>query len=266
VFRFDPLAGVEPPAGAAAGSFAGIAGLLHLHGRGNALPINFVHPREPKPPADPNRRMLTWAGIAAGILVLLGGATGYALVASKQKEVDALLKQQAEFDAELSKLDMDRRRIAAVDQWQKSSIVWLDELYNLTSRFPDVNRVRLTELIAQPLPLPPPQPGRSIDPDKPVAEVKLKGVTTDDNALSALGRELVRDVARVAPPTKKGNNTGGRRQARVEWGYTYQLAQQDKDQITSRKALTVSPPARGRNRGGPDLGGFPDMFNLGGQP
>src|SRR5205085_8447236 len=130
-------------------------------------------------------------------------------------------------DTQLTQLDADERRIAAVDQWQKSEIVWLDEIYNLTARFPDVNRVRLTELIAEPIPLPPPQPGRPVDADKPVALVKLKGMTTDDNSLSALMRELVKDVARVIPTSRKGTNTGGgRRQSNVEWGATYQVAHQ----------------------------------------
>jgi hypothetical protein len=269
VFRFDPLGGAEPPSGAKAGSFAGVAGLLHLYGRGKELPINFVRPREPKPPADPNRRLFAWAGIAAGVLLLVGGTAGYALVAGKQKGLDQLLDQNRTLDAQLGQLDADERRIAAVDQWQKSEIVWLDEIYNLTARFPDVNRVRLTELVAEPIPQQPPQPGRpQVDPDKPVALVKLKGVTTDDNSLTALMRELVKDVARVIPTMRKGTNTGGRRQSNVEWSATYQLAHQSPEQFTRK--FTASVPERNRNRnrgrGGQDAGDAADFFLNGGLP
>jgi hypothetical protein len=267
VFRFDPLAGLEPPAGSTAGSFAGLAGLVYLYGRGKELPINFVKPREPKPPADPNRKLLTYAAVAAVLLLLVGGVGGYSLVAAKQKEVDRLVRAQGELDADLTKLDTDERRIAAVDQWQKSEIIWLDELYDLTARFPDVNRLRVTELQAEPIPLPAPTPGRPMDPDKAVAAVKLKGVTTDDASLNTLTRELVRDVYRVIPTARKGNNTGGgRRQSRVEWGLTYQLAHQVPD--TSSRKFTATPPERGRGgrgRGG-DVNDFPDAFNLGGAP
>ena len=61
VHRFDPLAGLEPPPGATAGSFTGAAGMFHLYGRSRVLPVNFVKPREPKPPRDPNRRVYALA-------------------------------------------------------------------------------------------------------------------------------------------------------------------------------------------------------------
>ncbi|HEY1377426.1 MAG TPA: pilus assembly protein PilM, partial [Gemmataceae bacterium] len=209
VFRFDPLAGVEAPAGAAAGSFAGAAGLIHLSGRGGRLPINFVRPREPKPPVDPNRRLLTWAAVAAGVLILAGGGFGYSLVAAKDRELARLNQEKSDQDDILLKLDQDERRIAAVDQWLKSEIVWADEVYDLTARFPDVNRLRLTEFTAEPVPQPPPQPGRPADPNKPVARVKLKGLSTeDDRNLSTLMRELVKDAARVDAKQVGPNATG----------------------------------------------------------
>ncbi|HEX4591630.1 MAG TPA: hypothetical protein VH120_16960, partial [Gemmataceae bacterium] len=91
------------------------------------------------------------------------------------------------------------------------------------------------------------------------------GVTTDDNSLPAFTRELVKDVSRVMPTGKKGNNAGGgRRQSRVEWSLSYQIAKQDHDQITARKAFTATPPERGRNRGRQDVGGMVDNFLNGG--
>jgi hypothetical protein len=181
--------------------------------------------------------------------------------------VDRLLAEQRDLDGDLARYDIDERRIAAVDQWLKSEIVWLDELYDLTARFPDVNRLRVTSLQAEPVPLPPPTPGRPMDPDKAVAAVKLKGVTTDDASLNTLTRELVRDVYRVIPTERKGNNTGGgRRQSRVEWGLTYQLVHVVPD--ASTRKFTATPPERnerGRGRGA-GVGDFPDLFNLGGPP
>jgi Tfp pilus assembly PilM family ATPase len=267
VFRFDPLAGEQAPAGATAGSFAGVAGLLHLYGRGKGLPINFIKPREPKPPADPNRRLLTWAGIAAGLLLLIGGVIGYVTVAAKQREVDRLGKQLKGLDDDLVMLDQDERRIAAVDQWQKSEIVWLEEIYNLTARWPDVAKLRLSELSAEPLQLPPSQPGRPIDASKPVAIVKLRGLSTDDGPLSTLMRELVKDAARVNAKQISPNTTGtSRRQFAQQWSTSYQLAHD----TPNRKPFVAQAPDRGRNRnrgrGGPDVGDAVDFFLNGGVP
>jgi hypothetical protein len=267
VFRFDPLAGGHPPAGSAAGSFAGAAGLLHLYGKTKTLPINFVRPREPKPPVDPNRRVMAWAGAAGAALVLIAGLIGYGMVAARQKEVDRLAQQKTELDEALVKLDLDERRIAAVDQWQKSEIVWLEELYNLTARFPDITKLRVTEMKGEPINLPPAQPGRQADPDKPVARVKLKGLSTPDGPLSTLMAELYTETARVDQQARKGINTGaGRRQFSQEWTIGYQLAHLG----PNHKNFVANPPerSRGRNRGRGDAdgAGFPDFFNVGAQP
>jgi hypothetical protein len=54
VHTFDPFAGSEagqlPPGNR--GLFAGPMGLLY-HRSSGSLPVNFVSPRQPKPPADP---------------------------------------------------------------------------------------------------------------------------------------------------------------------------------------------------------------------
>jgi Tfp pilus assembly PilM family ATPase len=263
VFRFDPLGGQAPPVGSTVGSFAGAAGLLHLYGRSKELPINFVKPREPKPPADPSRKLLAWAGGIAAALVLALGVVGYSLVAAKQKEVDRLQGTIRTLDESLSKVDQDERRIAAMDQWLKSEIVWPDELYDLTDRFPDITRLRLTEMNAEALQLPPAQPGVKLrDDTKPVARVKLKGLSSNDDPPSALVRQLVKDapfVARVDPKDTRPNTTGNRRQFAIQWSTAYYLAHRPKDQYVRK--LTVAAPERNRNRGGGgELGGFPQFF------
>src|SRR5262249_52447193 len=72
VHTFAPFAGGEVgqlPAGNR-GPFAGPMGLLYLKAAGE-LPINWVSPRQPKPPADPNfAKMRFW--LVAGIAVLVG--------------------------------------------------------------------------------------------------------------------------------------------------------------------------------------------------
>jgi hypothetical protein len=276
VFRFDPLAGEQPPAGATVGSFAGVAGLLHLYGKGKGLPINFVKPREPKPPADPNRRLLVYAGAAAAILILLVGGYGVTKLSQLDREITAKAKEKEELDKDLqAKYDSDERRLAAVDQWLKSEVVWLDEIYNLTARFPDISKVKLTELQGEPNALPPPQPGRpAADTEgKPIATVKLKGVTTDDNSVSRLMAELVKDVARAGPVSRRTSSSGGRRQSNVEWSETYQLAHQSPEQYSARKPFSATAPPRAgnrTNRGGrgsmPDMTEMMDLFLGGGLP
>jgi hypothetical protein len=267
VFRFDPLAGEQAPAGSTAGSFAGVSGLAYVYGRGKGLPINFVKPREPKPPADPNRRVLTLAAVAAGVFLLVGGIAGYVTVAAKSSEVERLVKEKDNLDKQLKAVEQDEARIAAVDQWQKSEIVWLDEIYNLTARFPEVKDLRLTEFSAEPLTLPPSQPGKPVDASKPVANIKLKGLCTDDGPLSTLMRELYKDAPRVSPKQVAPNTTGtSRRDFARQWSTSYQLSHD----TTNKKPFVAPTPERGRSRnrgrGGLDLDNLMEQFQLGGAP
>jgi hypothetical protein len=267
VFRFDPLAGLEAPAGAAPGSFAGAAGLLHLRGRGRELPINFVKPREPKPPRDPNRRVLVLAASAVGLLALAAAGFGYTRVAAKDREIAQLQADKNDLDDALLKLDQDERRINAVDYWLKSEVVWLDELYDLTARFPDINKLRLTELAADPLPVPAPAPGAREQPARPAARIKLKGLgTEDDKPLSTLMRELVKDTNRVDPKKVSPNTTGtGRGQFRQQWSTMYDVTHQPPEKHSRKFTATPPPRTTRRDRQWPGGGEFGD-FGPGVQP
>ena len=48
----------DQPAPDKRGGFVGLVGLLYLRGSRAGLPVNFVHPKQPRPPQDPNRRKL----------------------------------------------------------------------------------------------------------------------------------------------------------------------------------------------------------------
>ena len=71
---FDPFIAVELPevAPIARGCFTGAVGLLYAKASRAGLPINFVQPRQPKPPVD-NKRQLVLAGLLAFVAVVGGG-------------------------------------------------------------------------------------------------------------------------------------------------------------------------------------------------
>jgi hypothetical protein len=256
VHRFDPLGGLGPPAGAAPGSFAGAAGLLHLQGRGRGLPVNFVKPREPKPPRDPNRRLYTLAACAAAVLVLAVGGWGYSKVAAKDKKLRELVDERADLDQQLIVLGQDETRLKELDKWTGSDIPWLDELYNLTARFPDINKLRLTKFMVQP------HSGGA--KDKHVALVKLEGLQTNEaNLLMRLQTAMVEDgFLNVQAPEVKPNQSGqDRLRFPRQWSMNYEVAKRPPAKYDIK--FTAIPPPRNR-RDRPPGGDFGDL-GLGGE-
>ena len=199
IHPFDPFAGSESPELPAAhrGTFAGAAGLLYARASTAGLPINLVSPRQPKPPASSGYRLVRLAVVAAVVLFLGLAALGRILHADYQREVDAVESQEREVDAKLAATRAQAKRLKALDDWD--SLPYLDELYDLTVRIPDVNQLRVTQATAETL--------TRTEKSRYAAKVTLKG------KLLAGRRPLNEFITRLrqdpyytpGPPTVKGD-------------------------------------------------------------
>jgi Tfp pilus assembly PilM family ATPase len=144
---FDPFgAGIDLPevAPVARGAFAGAVGLLHAKSQRGGLPINFIHPREPRPPAN-NRRQYALVGLL--VFVIFFGGGGYLCAKMKEWQNNEREVVQAELDktdGDLNKILVENKRYNDIDKWE--TVVPLDELYDLEDRIPDVNKMRLKNI------------------------------------------------------------------------------------------------------------------------
>jgi Tfp pilus assembly PilM family ATPase len=221
VHPMDPFAGVQRPEIPATdrGGFVSAVGLLSAYAQRAELPINFAQPKKPKPPRNVNKTRLVAAASVAAVLLL--GAVGYCsmLLAEKQQEVEYASLHKTQLDRELTVLEEDWNRIAALDDWNQGGIVWLDEIYDLTSRFPDTETIRLTSLAGAPLahstqtkrvgkPVPGTKPSDE-DQNKNVAKLTLNGITTEDpKAVKDLQARFVEDGHYMVEPKFTARNTG----------------------------------------------------------
>jgi Tfp pilus assembly PilM family ATPase len=147
----DPFAGGEglalPPA--QRGGFAGAVGLLYARAAG-ALPINFVQPRQPRQQTDPVKQRLVLAAVALVVLyALLGAASVLYLKPSYELQQNELVGQKESVEAQLARFKDEAKRYRDLDGWD--SPVWLDEVYNLAARIPDVNALRISEITVEPI-------------------------------------------------------------------------------------------------------------------
>jgi Tfp pilus assembly PilM family ATPase len=208
VHPLDPFAGIEQPGLPAdnRGLWTGAVGLLHARSQGKDLPINFVTPREPKPVTSPNRnRILIGAAAAVAVLVGLVGF-GIAEMSRRDDEIGRLTQEKADVDAELFKLDEDVKRVKALEEWQQGDVVWLDELYDLTHRFPDLTKVRATKLLFSET-----ANRTAKDKDKYAAKISVTGIGKDWPSMSRLATEVLQDghyrVPESLSPTRNPSRT-----------------------------------------------------------
>jgi hypothetical protein len=151
VHTFDPFAGAETldlPVGQR-GGFAGAMGILFARAEGD-LPINFVSPREPKPPQNFNYRLARLA-VVAGVALFIGLIVlGQVIHASYTSEIEAKREARALVEEELAREQINLKRLKTIDDWELPVI--LDELYDLTARIPDPNTLRIKSISIDPLP------------------------------------------------------------------------------------------------------------------
>jgi hypothetical protein len=240
------------------GRFAGSVGLLQALAARGSLPIDFTKPREPKVAANPqHRRAALAAGLIAALLVA-GIAFGYTTLAGKSREMENLVLQKAQLDQQLTSLREDEKRAKAVADWVNTEVVWLDELYDLADRVPDINAIHITGITADPLP---PNPN-----EKHVARMTLQGVMTyEPKAVNTLMDRLVGDGYYQVDPKDVGRNTGPDR-TKFAQQFTAKVAILPRPPDKYVRRLPPPPPRRPEAApAGNDLFDLQGMFG-GGRP
>jgi Tfp pilus assembly PilM family ATPase len=147
----DPLAGTSigrevtgELADGSSGRFAALLGALWDEAEAVPPAIDFLHPRRPPPPVR-SKRPLVLGAIAAGLLLLLGGALliRIMVLSSQIKKV----QPQADKSELLAKQITERQKeLEPYEDWQASDINWLRELATVAGKLPDPDQMILTQL------------------------------------------------------------------------------------------------------------------------
>jgi hypothetical protein len=149
VYAFDPLDGLasaDPVPGPLHGRFAGPVGLLAQRARTSTLPINFAAPRQPKSAPDKARSRVLIGALALCLIFAMAVAFAFLTLDAANRRVANLTADKMALDAELSRMELDGKRLAAVDEFTSQEANVLDELYDYTDRVPDVRKATVTEL------------------------------------------------------------------------------------------------------------------------
>lgn len=258
VQAFDPLAGVDHhTAPEARGHFAALAGLIQLKAKNAPLPIDFVSPRQAVNRDAAKRRMFSTVAAVAALLIIGGLGFGYMRVQAKTTELTKLVKQKNDLDKLLKEMEEDKKRMAALKEWDDSRINWLDEMYDLAYAFPDISKIHLEQFRVDPIAL-----QKNVKGKQNVAKMTLKIQTEDAKYMDALQVAITRDksfhkVAKNIKPTP-----GGIRGGFLAYEVTAEVEKRPANEYTRK--LNASPPAKKARKGDAGDFGFDNFGGFGG--
>jgi len=133
----DPFMGHQPAAGVPeqAGCYSALVGLVVAAAQGERPAIDLLHPRRRPAPPD-RRRTFTLAGAAAALVVLLGGYAVWSEFTAIDEENQQLAERLSQLNDDFKRAGKQQKLIQAVNDWRADDVNWLDELRDLSLRFP----------------------------------------------------------------------------------------------------------------------------------
>ena len=177
--KCDPFAGFvtgNESGGTTSGRVVPLLGMLVEETKHGSHAMDFVHPR--RPPTPPNRRrQLT---IAATVLALVGGLGGYYVwdtFSTADAEIKRIADDLADLESLVKKTAEKKKVIDALDDWNTNSVVWLDEIRDLSAKFPSGQ-----DLVLQRLTMSPARGGR--------ASIAFQGLAREPNVVTRMEATL----------------------------------------------------------------------------
>jgi len=134
---FDPFEALDVPGELVPenpGRFAALLGMVLDEVKGRHA-LDFLHPR--KSPKPPNRARL--AAVAAGVLAVAVFGVAFNVwgtLSEIDKKNQKLAEREKQLDDVLKKAGQRQRLIDAVGRWKSRDVCWLDEIRDLSIRFP----------------------------------------------------------------------------------------------------------------------------------
>jgi len=199
VYAYDPVAtAAEPIPSKLRSRFAGAVGLLA--GRVAGLPINFTSPRQPKVKSDPRKPLFIATAIAALVLIVGGGLTGYLMLSAADDRLQQKQQDKADLEKLLADADPDGKRIAAAEQWEARGVNYLDQMFDFSEQVPPGDTVRVSKITGSAIRVD--KAGKQNGQAHIVLSVGAKNVTAAADLVTAIDRDNTKDRKYYVGTTK----------------------------------------------------------------
>lgn len=117
------------------GRFAALLGMLLDEARGGRHALDFLHPRQP-PKRISRRQIITMTSAAVAAVILVAGYFAWSTLAAADRTNRQLLQELRDLDHLVKATAEERKIVDAVRDWQAGDVLWLEELRELSERFP----------------------------------------------------------------------------------------------------------------------------------
>jgi hypothetical protein len=178
---------------------AGAVGLAQRWAVAGNLPVNLAVPKKVQVTVSVGRKRVLVYGVAAGLLLATGIGAMWMTLSSKRSQIMLLVREKANLDDDLRRVAQDRADIDGLKDWEQGAVPWLDELYDLTARFPYEKGFRLNHFSVETgLAKKGSKEAKDKDKDKekhegPVARVRIQGVSPNEALVRLLQDHISRD-------------------------------------------------------------------------
>lgn len=214
------------------GRYTAAIGLCQRWSEKPELGINFVSPKEPRPAENPRKRQKVLAAVVAAIVVVFLFVFGNMVLADKRSQIQRKVAEKIALENRLKTMAQENLDITALKDWDNTSISWIDELYDLTARFPNHKGFRINSLTALP------STKKNVK-EKYVASVTITGVApaADNTLVHTLVEEINRTgTLRATVDYSKSGPAAQEFQVKVD------LVHQTPDKYTT--VLIIPPPLK----------------------
>lgn len=200
--------------------FAGAVGLAALWSRPADKPVNLATPKRGQAPGS-SRQFNLVAAVAVFFVALIAVGSMWFILSSRRATIRTLGVEKMNFEEELRKNSQERAELDAYKEWEQTTVPWLDEMYDLTARYPDAIGFRVTQLSATT------NPAGKKGKGGYVGNIKFTGVAPagKESLVFALQKNLADDKHIRAENKYVKPGTGAR--TNIDYQMTIDIAKQD---------------------------------------
>jgi Tfp pilus assembly PilM family ATPase len=127
------------------GQFASLISLVMEEAKEEAPAIDFLNPKKPPKPPNKQRQYLTYAAVAMAVL-----GSGFFLYSETlgqlNSDINRLKATKKERDKQAKTISKQKATMASIRDWEKGDVNWLDELRDLSIRFPNAQDILIHRL------------------------------------------------------------------------------------------------------------------------